>query len=285
MKATIRLSLLCLLTGLYACSDGGGDDGDGGRNVAGTWTGAITKVSDTCSGSTAPSAFNFSHVVTQNDEAIILRDQGNVQYLGNTLSDDGFSVDAANVNSGANCNDDTRIRYDGIDGDSDATAGVEITILRDCGGATCSIEYSGTASRNAPAPNPNPNPTPTPAPGATPTPVPTATPNPSAGGCLAINPNPANDSYSGDGECGISEVVYRTGTQGGQSVVILEPFGANGATSFNLNSGNSSLASSARTDLTIRGETGYSCSLACSPPSTFTVSCFKEGSVTCSEKF
>ena len=270
MRKLIIVGAISSIAALAACN-GGSSGNDGQRELAGVWSGAVTKVSDTCVGSTAPLSVNFSHNVSQNGESIIVTDENGFQYVGGTLSDDGFSVDSNGRVSGViNCVDNRRIEYQGINKDTDNTATLEETVSRVCSGAeNCKISYSGTASRGLAV-----NPTPTSTPGATGTPV-------ASGGCLAINPNPAAGSYAGDGACGISTAVFRTSGQN----IVLEPFGANGATSFVVSATNSSTASSSNVDLTVKGEAGYSCSMACSPPGTFSVTCFKEGGTTCIEKF
>lgn len=266
MKRSLLVTSIFALGLLTACGGDGGDDDD--RNVSGTWSGAATKVTDTCSGN-SPQTINFSHTVTQNGEAVTVLDQNSIRYLGNTLSDDGFSADATvnTTTGGATCTDKRQVEYDSIADDDDETASIDVRIDRTCGTTKCEISYTGTATRRVAT--------------GTPTPQPTGTPGVIAGGCAAINPRPAAGTYSGNGGCGISDVKY---TVNGQTVV-LEPFGANAATSFTINSTNTSAATSARSDLTIAGVTGYTCSLACSAPSTFTVSCFKEGGTTCTEKF
>lgn len=115
--------------------------------------------------------------------------------------------------------------------------------------------------------------------------TPEPTTEPIAGGCPAINERPATGEYSGDGGCGISTAAYRSQTVDGQQIIILEPFGANGATTFNVDPNDLSSATSQRLDLVILGVPGYRCTLSCSAPSTFRVTCFKEGGVTCEEKF
>jgi len=268
MKKALLFTSMFALALFTGCGGDSGDDED--RNVSGTWSGAITRVSDTCN-SGAPQTANFTHTVTQNGEAVTLLDQNATRYLGNLLSDDGFSADATvNTTSGStSCTEERQVEYDSINDDDDEAASMEVRIERTCGSTKCEISYTGTAARRVAGG------------GATPTPQPSGTPGVVTGGCAAINPRPAAGTYSGNGGCGLSDVKY---TVSGQSV-ILEPFGANAATSFAINTANTSSATSTRNDLTINGVTGYSCSLTCAAPSTFTVSCFKEGGTTCTEKF
>jgi len=279
MKKIYLKALILALTPIVciSCGGGGGDDGTDVRFVGGTWRGSLTKISDTCSnGDTNTPA--VQHQVNQVEEAIELLNEAGVKFLGNTVANDGFSVDGLQtVNVRLACTDSARIRYTDIDDNDDATASVEWDITRSCPGrANCEISYSGTTARSSGEPN------------ATPIPSGQATATPAASngqGCLAINPNTEAGSYSGDGGCGISSTVYRSEQQATESVVVLEPFGANGATSFVVSAANSSSASSRRTDLEIKGVPGYTCSLVCSPPSTFTINCFIEGGATCIEKF
>lgn len=265
IASTLVLSLV-----LSACGGGGGD-GDSATNVSGTWRGALTKTSDTCIQG-GPQAINVTHTVNQNEDAISLQAESGVIFIGNTVGRNGFSVDGSHSTIGApTCSDQSRIEYDSINDDDDTTADISLTINRTCQGlAPCTLSYTGTVSRAVSSGDPV-TPSPTAVPGTTPI----------AGGCSAINPNPAAGTYEGDGSCGISDAEFSFLN----NVVVLEPFGSNGLTSFNLDPANSSLATSQRTDLTILAEPGFSCSLVCSPPSTFTVRCVKEGGISCVEKF
>lgn len=255
---------------LAGCGGGGGD-GDEATNVSGTWRAALIKSSDTCA-QKGPAAINVTHTVNQNEDAINLQAESGVTFIGNTVGENGFSVDGNHPTIGSDeCSDQTRIEYDSINDDSDPSAEIIITINRSCSGALpCTLEYTGTASRAA-SPATNPTPQATAAPGITPT----------AGGCPAINPNPAAGTYGGDGGCGISDTTFRYQN----NVVVLEPLASNGVTSFNVDPVNNSLATSVSSDLTILGQTGSTCSMVCSAPGTFTVRCSKEGGVSCVEKF
>lgn len=282
MKPLIIVSASVLT--LWGCN-GGSDDGD--RNVSGTWQGALTKTFDDCN-SDLPQTLSFNHTVAQVGAAVTLRDQEGTEFVGNTVSDDGFSVDflTSSTAGGGTCQFIDRIEYRSIDADNDDTATVDLTSIRDCTGSTlvdCRVEYTGTASRVSGG---SPNPSPTANPGATATPAgtPPSTTTPVAGGCAAINPNPAAGMYQGDGGCGLSETVYRF-VDGDADTVILEPFGANGATTFNIATSNPASGQSVRSDLTIRNDSPFSCSLTCSAPGTFTVRCVKEGGTQCVEKF
>lgn len=263
--------LLCLVILLCSCG-GGSSDGSSPRNVSGTWQGALTKVTDTCT--SAATQQNISHVVTQNQGAVVLTDSGDTTYIGNVVGEDGFSVDGSKA-AGQNCSDAIQIEYNDINEDDDSTTSINLTTVRSCAGqADCRIEFTGTGTRVTGAATPVPTGTQTP---------PSQT-TPIAGGCSAMNPNPASGEYAGDGGCGISSTKFSIIT-GAQDTVVLEPFGGNGATSFVVATPGSSAANSTRTDLTIAGTTGYACSLACSAPGTFTATCFKEGGTTCVEKF
>lgn len=251
---------------LYGCGGGGGDGRDA-TNVSGTWRGALTKVSDTCIAK-SPSSITVSHQVSQNEDAVILTAESGVQFLGNTVGENGFSVDATHSTIGAaSCSDQTQISYDSINDDADPTADIDLQINRNCQDASsCSIQYIGALTRSV---------------NSTPTSTNTPTSTTSNGGCYQMNTKPAAGSFSGNGGCGISDAVFSI--QGDS--VVLNPFGANQATSFSISSSNSSSASSQSTDLTIQGSSGYSCSMVCAPPSTFTVQCVKQGGATCVEKF
>jgi hypothetical protein len=274
-KYPLILNLFVATSLLTACGGSNHDDDGDPVTVAGRWSGALTKSVDSCPATNAPQTINFVHTVSQTGEAVTVITDQNRSYLGNTLSGTGFSADNAGGTvtvNGETCTVTNRIEYNDVNDDDDATASIDVRAIRECPtGPDCELSYTGTASRTGVSSTPAPSITPTIEPGTTPV----------AGGCAAINPRPAEGSYVGDGGCGLSTVVYRvTG-----STVVLEPFGANGATSFGINATNTSSANSTRSDLTIKEEVGYTCSLACSAPSTFTVQCFKEGGTTCVEKF
>lgn len=267
------VTLLALSLVTAACGGGGSDSDD--QNFAGTWRGALTRT-ETCGGASNDQTISFTHSVNQNGDAITLNDGAGLEYLGNTVADDGFSVDAVGQTGigEAQCPTANRIEYHDVNDDDDSTANVEFSITPDCAEANgCRVAYTGSASRNSAAPT------------ATPAGTPPSTTTPIAGGCPAMNQNPAAGTYAGDGGCGISTAAFSVSSQADASVVILEPFGVNGATSFVINGANPASASSTRTDLTINGEAGYSCTLACTPPGTFTAACFKEGATQCAEKF
>jgi hypothetical protein len=276
---------------IAAACGGGSSEGERARNVSGNWSGALTKTSDNCTPQN-PATLNFTHTVTQNEEAVTLVTNALFQYLGNIVGGNGFSVDGNRpVTIGnTNCTEDSRIEYDEIADDDDAGASVELNSTFNCSNGTCQTQYTGTASRGVATTVSTPGVfTPgasTPTPGArTPTAIPGATTVPVGGGCAAMNPNPAAGEYHGDGSCGISDSALRVVQQTNGSVVTLEPFGENGLATFAINPANSSAATSISTNLTIKGEAGFTCTLTCSPPGTFTAQCIKEGSTSCTEKF
>lgn len=263
--------LLTLALSTGCGGDGSDDDLDSNPNqLFGTWSGAVTKVKDTCADSTALQTVTFTDQVTRDGNEIELVTDTGVKYFGNAVGDNGFSVDAS-VGTVENCTQAGRIEFDQIDGNDDNTASVERFINVTCGSTSaCEIAYTGTATRGGVNP--------TPAPGATATPT-------GKTGCNAMNPNTASGVFEGDGGCGISETALSLGTSDANSTVVLNTFGANGLTTFTVNNANPAAAASVRTDLTLKGEAGYACSMACSPPGTFTVTCNKEGGTQCVEKF
>ena len=266
IKSINQSIFLGLYAFLCACG-GGGSDGSSPRNVSGEWQGAITKVSDTCGEGDVSSS--VSHSVSQNQGAVVLVGTGGLQYIGNVVGEDGLSVDGSR-NLERNCVDAIQIEYNGIDDDNDLTASIDVRTTRTCSGKQdCQLAYSGTVSRSGQAPVSL---------------TPASPTVPISGGCAEINPNPAAGEYTGDGGCGISSTNFSV-LSGTQNSVVLETFGANGATSFAILSTDSAIANSSRTDLTVLEVEGYSCTLACSAPTTFTATCFKEGGVTCVEKF
>jgi len=129
MKKALLFTSMFALALFTGCGGDSGDDED--RNVSGTWSGAMTRVSDTCN-SGAPQTANFTHTVTQNGEAVTLLDQNATRYLGNLLSDDGFSADATvNTTSGStSCTEERQVEYDSINDDDDEAASMEVRIER-----------------------------------------------------------------------------------------------------------------------------------------------------------
>lgn len=263
-----------LLIGLSAC--GGGSSG-GNESVSGTWTGITSKLTDSCiiiftddsettlNGQTV----TFNHNVNEIDGTVTVTDEKGISYIGANGAS-GFTVNGNKIVSkgGKTCTNDEDITYAEIDSDSDNSASILLSINQKCdGNPACNVTYSGTASRITGNLDPL---------------SPTI---PLTGGCPEINQNPAAGTYSGSGECGISEVTYQLTSQGTDNLVVLNSFGANGSTSFTYNSANPNIATSNSNDLVIKGEAGYSCALTCSAPTTFTVNCFKEGGATCIEKF
>lgn len=282
-RKTFFTPIMLFLLFLSSCGGGGNDGGsdDNDRNVSGRWLGALTKIEDTCSNPSLQT-INFNDNVAQNISAVRLLDINGIEYIGNLVGDNGFSVDATQQIQiqGRACTNARRLEYDNIDNDDDLTSSVDFTIVQNCGSGECRVHYTGTGSRNLPSGN---NTSLTPVAG---TPIANSTPVGTQNqGCSALNPSPAAGTYSGDGGCGISDVTLRQTTSSGNASIILEPLGVNGSTSFAINSSSPSTASSNRNDLTIANETGYTCSLTCSPPATFTLLCTKEGATTCTEKF
>lgn len=145
MKKYIGLVLLGTALLSSGCGDGGGDDT---RNVSGTWIGALTKVSDGCPAA-SPATITVSHQVSQNEDAISLIAESGVQFLGNAVGNDGFSVDGSHTTIGnTNCRDQSEISYDDINDDDDTSATIDLTIMRSCTGqSTCQIDFTGTVSR------------------------------------------------------------------------------------------------------------------------------------------
>jgi hypothetical protein len=271
MKISKKLMTVALIAAsASACSGNGNDPSNNDLDVGGVWSGALTRVQTTCPTTADAATFSFVHTVNQNQQAVVLDTDTGLHFLGNVVGGTGFSVDAtlSGQLGSANCSLAENIQYDRITDNSDNTADVDFTITRQCSnGTNCKATYTGAAARNQGGGNPSV----TPAPGAT-------TP-PTAGGCGAI----PERSFDGDGGCGLSTVAVAQNE--GTNILVLNPFGANGATSFATNAANVSTATSVRSDLIIKSVAGYSCSLTCSPPLTFTASCFKEGGTTCKEKF
>lgn len=258
------------LFGLTAC--GSGSDGDDAPGVSGVWSGTVNLSASTC-GTREVIEGNFTHTVNQNEDAVVLSDSAGVQYLGNTVGDDGFSVNALIADdqpdsTGNNCDVTQQIEYDELEGSGDTDASVRITTTRACAdGFQCEQTSQGTAVRNvAGGGNPSPSPTPTPEP---------------IESCTEVN----EINFTGDGGCGILTTELTQSNQGGQNVMILNPFGTNGATSFAVNAQDPLVANSTRTDLSIMTGNDYTCSISCGGRLTFTLTCTDTAGTTCSERF
>ncbi len=266
-------SLLFPLLLIMSSACGGGGDSEDARNVRSVWRGSLTQQSDSCGTRSAvvprivATSGSFTHTVNQNEDAVDLNDGNGTSFLGNIVGDDGFSVDAVTkqdntVSSNVTCDESQQIAYVHIDGDSDTTANVTLTISKDCSdGTRCQVVSIGTASRSnvaiIPPQDDNDASTPT--------------------SCSTL----AERQYTGDSGCSIGQVT--TSTNGNN--ILLNPLGANGASSFTINTTDSSVATADNMELQIMGETGYSCSINCTGQLTFTLECFQEGGTTCSEKF
>ena len=271
------IAAACLVA---ACGGGGGSNGEDVNDLGGIWQGALTLTKNECN-LTLPSTINFTHQVGQNDTAIAVTDQDGVSYLGRTIGEDGFSVDAQLANSAGptpttSCNNSLRLVYNQIFQNSDDDAKIDQTLTQTCTtNTTCEVVYSGSGVRTSRGTTP-PVVTPVATPGVTPTP----------------NPNVRQDcefvqerTYAGDGDCGLTSLgVEVTGTGAGATIT-LEPLGVNGAASFTQDAGNPLGAHSVSSDLTIKGVAGYGCTLECSAPLEFDVVCVKEGATSCKETF
>lgn len=269
MKKLKLISVLLVLAGSLNGCGGGGSGDDDILFVAGLWSGAFTLSENPCNLPGQVQTFTFRHNVNQNEEAVVLQDEANRQFVGNTLKQ-GFSVDntgsSQDLGGGVTCNFANRIEYDEVFDDDDNDSLAFLRITRTCSnGTTCELEYQGTAVRGGgviPSPSPNPSPAP-------------------RGACNQMTER----SYTGDGGCGLGALALTQGSVGGAAALVLNPFGVNGASSFGIDAADPNTANSTRTDLQITGDVGYSCKIECSPPITFTVSCFKEGGDTCKERY
>jgi hypothetical protein len=140
------------LAALSACNSG-----DTGEDlfVSGVWNGGATLNENSCPLPNQPATITYTHTVNQNEEAVTLQDQNGNQFLGNILSDQGFSVD----NPGPQdqqignlvCDFTNRVEYDGIFQDEDTDADVTVSVIRTCSdNSECKAEYRGRATRNLP---------------------------------------------------------------------------------------------------------------------------------------
>lgn len=278
MKHTATFSFLIASSFLVACGGGGGgSDSDGGSvSVAGRWSGIASVSENNCGLPLDLNAINFAANVSQDGSLVSLVDELNDSYSGSTIGEDGFLVTAPPTSLSfplkTECSFMRDVEYHGIspsvdDGNSN-TASVRYGYRGTCvsHAGECRLTYIGTAQRSG-------GPVTTTIPSATPTPIGT----PTKGACAQLQ----QKSYAGDASCGLSSTSVSVIAGG----IILEPLGTNGATSFMDSATDPSLSSSVRTDLSVGGVAGYSCTMSCSPPSEFTVKCVKEGGTSCSEKF
>lgn len=265
-RLNMNVAIIPLLASLLlGC--GGGSDGDNARLVSGVWTGQLSESSNTCGGVRAATSGNFTYTVNQNEDAVTLQDDQGITFLGNTVGDNGFSVDSTfeeTFSNGTACVGNQRIEFNGIEEDSDNTADVSLTTDYACGsGLECAIRSVGASSRGGGAAGPTP------------------TTAPTRSGCADLRER----SFSGDSGCGVVEADVSLTTEGSNTVVLITPLGANGTTSFIVASSDPSVAAANRTDLQFLGETGYSCSISCPSDITFTLNCFQEGGSICAERF
>ena len=148
MKYKYICAGLLITVAAAACGTSGSDT----RDVSGTWTGTLNLDENTCNLPGLPATVAFTHNVDQNEDAVTLQD-GATQYLGNTVCDDGFSVDATGLSDtlsdGTVCTFDSGIEYHDIDADSDNTADVVFTNTGPCtGSSSCTVRYTGGAVRD-----------------------------------------------------------------------------------------------------------------------------------------
>ncbi len=271
-SSSLLIPLLLIMSS--AC----GGDGDDARNVSDRWSGSLIQQSNTCGARSVDSpkivaaSGNFTHNVNQNEDAVDLNDGNGTSFLGNVVSDDGFSVDAVtrqdnSFDINVTCDESQRISYDDINEDSDTTANVTVTTSKECSdGVRCQVVSIGVATRNNVANSPNDDTD--------------GNDDDSANDRTNCN-DLAEREYRGDSGCNIGQIT--TSTNG--NIILLNPLGANGATSFTIDATDSTEATAANMDLQILGETGYSCSINCLGQLTFTLDCVQEGGTVCSEKF
>lgn len=156
MKYTYAASILFIAGLLCSCGDGEWccedyDDDMYEVYMGGLWRGSLSMVKNDCA---LPLARNyiFTHLVSQNYTSLELKDENDRYFVGQTVGEDGFSVDSPgpeiNV-GGRGCTVTYRYRYDSINDDDDPTAQVRFLIIGHCsGGRECESEYSGDGARD-----------------------------------------------------------------------------------------------------------------------------------------
>ena len=261
-RALFTTSAFAMAIFLGCGGGGGGDDegnagpGGGSVNVSGFWKGVATVSSNTCNLPLDLDAINFSANVNQSGSAVSLVDEVGDQYSGMIIGNDGFDVTAPPESISfpikTDCTLSREVQYRGIS--SANTANVVYSYTGPCAGAggTCSLVYTGTATR-----------------GAAPTPFPTITPTPGSNAGRGACPTLQQRSYTGNGGCGFLTTALTANTGG----ITLNPSGTTGPIVFVDSTTDDSTATSTSSSITIGAATGYTCVAQCFPPANFSVTC------------
>lgn len=142
MLQKIRVLLLvCFTAVLAAC---GGGDGDSTPNFAGTYQiSTLNLTSNTCGGSPAGSIAGGTDVAVQNGRNISM---SNGAATGTVDGDNGgFTLTSSQVTNGVTITTNAKFR---VTASGASTFAVQIGAVGTAGNATCSIIYSGTATKS-----------------------------------------------------------------------------------------------------------------------------------------
>jgi hypothetical protein len=148
----IKFYPIAIISAFLMTAGCGGGNGEDRIFVSGRWSGLAAVDQSDCPRLLFPATFSFEHTVTQNDTSVFLRTDSGQEFVGTTVNDEGFSVDAPgqqNVNFGPIvCTFEDRIEYDGIFEDEDRDADVNIRSIGTCtNGSTCEQNWRARAVR------------------------------------------------------------------------------------------------------------------------------------------
>ena len=135
------LLLVCITATLAACGGGGGDETP---NFAGTYQiGMLNLTSNTCGGTPAGSIAGGIDVAVQNGRNISM---SNGAATGTVDGDNGgFTLSSSQVTNGVTITTNAKFR---VNASGASTFAVQIGAVGTAGNATCSIIYSGTATKS-----------------------------------------------------------------------------------------------------------------------------------------
>ena len=135
------LLLVCITAALAACGGGGGDETP---NFAGTYQiSMLNLTSNTCGGTPAGSIAGGIDVAVQNDRNISM---SNGAATGTVDGDNGgFTLSSSQVTNGVTITTNAKFR---VNASGASTFAVQIGAVGTAGNATCSIIYSGTATKS-----------------------------------------------------------------------------------------------------------------------------------------